>query len=116
MPFVRDGERQVAADEFRPMIEVTVSRRKHLGPVAPFQKDILEAVAAGEGPQRFMVSLGYAGWEAGQLEREMAQNAWLSIPALPSIVFETPPAERLQAALAQLGIDPFMLSGDVGHA
>lgn len=79
-------------------------------------KDILEAVAAGVGPERFMVSLGYAGWETGQLERELAQNAWLSVPALPSIVFETPPAERLEAALAQLGINPFMLSGDAGHA
>ena len=79
-------------------------------------KVAFRTAAAKVLPEEIRFFAGYSGWEAGQLEREMAQNAWLSIPALPSIVFETPPAERLQAALAQLGIDPFMLSGDVGHA
>ena len=79
-------------------------------------KDILEAVARGEGPQRLLVTLGYAGWSAGQLERELAANAWLTVAADPDVVFGTPVERRLPAAMRLLGIDPMQLSEDAGHA
>ncbi|MDK2122581.1 YqgE/AlgH family protein [Parachitinimonas caeni] len=79
-------------------------------------KDVLLAVGRGEGPQRMFVTLGYAGWEAGQLESELAQNAWLSVNADPEVIFSTPAELRYQAALKLLGIDLAMLSEDAGHA
>ncbi|GAA5236203.1 YqgE/AlgH family protein [Verticiella sediminum] len=79
-------------------------------------RDVLQAVAAGDGPERLLVTLGYAGWTAGQLEAEMSANAWLTVSADAHIIFDVPPAERYPAALALLGIDPIMLAGDVGHA
>ena len=79
-------------------------------------KDVLEAVAAGEGPNQILVTLGCAGWGAGQLEEEIARNGWLTVKAEPSIIFELPIAERFSAAMRLLGIDPMMLSGEVGHA
>lgn len=79
-------------------------------------KDILEAVATGKGPEKFLVSLGCAGWSAGQLEQEIIRNGWLTVHADPSIVFETPIAERFAAAVNLLGIDPVMLTGEAGHA
>ena len=63
-----------------------------------------------------MITLGYAGWGAGQLEQEMAENAWLSGPAHPDILFDTPDEERWKAAAASLGIDLDLLSGEAGHA
>ena len=79
-------------------------------------QDILAAIARGEGPERFLVALGYAGWGAGQLEEEMLANAWLSGPADPGILFETPVEARWEAAARHLGVDLGMLSGDAGHA
>lgn len=79
-------------------------------------RDVLQAVADGNGPARLLVTLGYAGWGAGQLESEMAQNAWLSVSADLRIIFDVPPEERYPAALKLLGIDPIMLAGDAGHA
>ena len=79
-------------------------------------RDVLEDVAGGCGPDRILVTLGYAGWGAGQLENELAQNAWLSVASDPEIIFGVPPEERYDAALKLLGIDPIMLSGDAGHA
>lgn len=80
-------------------------------------KDILEAVGRGEGPRRLLVTLGYAGWSAGQLEHELGQNAWLSVEARgDKILFDTPADERLPAALGLLGIDLASLSEDAGHA
>lgn len=79
-------------------------------------RDVLQAVADGTGPARLLVTLGYAGWGAGQLEHEMSQNAWLNVGADPSIIFDVPPEARYQAALKLLGIDPVMLSGGAGHA
>ena len=79
-------------------------------------KDVLEAVARGNGPKDVIVSLGYAGWSAGQLESEIAQNAWLTVAADPGVLFETPAASRLDAAMQLLGIDFSRLSDDVGHA
>lgn len=79
-------------------------------------KDILEAVGEGRGPQSLLVSLGYAGWEPGQLEHELAQNAWLSVAASEHILFELPAEERLFAAMSLLGVDYASLSEDAGHA
>jgi len=84
-------------------------------------KDILEAVGRGEGPPRLLVTLGYAGWSAGQLEHEMTQNAWLSVEAgsgrtAGEILFDLPADERLQAALSLLGVNLASLSEEAGHA
>ena len=79
-------------------------------------RDILEAIARGQGPSDALVALGYAGWGAGQLEDEIAQNAWLSGPAHLDIVFKTPAELRWQRAAALLGIDLDSISHDVGHA
>jgi len=80
-------------------------------------RDVLQAVAEGHGPAQMLVTLGYAGWGAGQLEDELAHNAWITVNADPHIIFDVPPAERYHAALGLLGIDPIMLAGGVaGHA
>lgn len=79
-------------------------------------KDVLEAVGRGAGPQQFLVSLGCAGWGAGQLEDEIARNGWLTVAATPDVIFETPVEGRFVAALKLLGVDPTMLSAEAGHA
>jgi putative transcriptional regulator len=79
-------------------------------------QDILTALASGRGPRRVLLALGYAGWGAGQLEQEMAANAWLSVPATNEIIFDTPFEARWRAAARLLGIDLATLSSDAGHA
>ncbi|HXF68148.1 MAG TPA: YqgE/AlgH family protein [Burkholderiales bacterium] len=79
-------------------------------------KDILQAVARGEGPGKMLVTLGYAGWAPGQLEQELAQNAWLTVRAKPEVIFDLPAEERLPAAMKLLGIDFAALSDQAGHA
>lgn len=79
-------------------------------------KDILHAVARGEGPADMLVTLGYAGWAPGQLEHELSQNAWLTVQAKVEVIFETPSEERLPAAMSLLGIDYAKLSEQAGHA
>jgi putative transcriptional regulator len=79
-------------------------------------RDILEAMARHEGPEHCLVALGYAGWGAGQLEQEIAGNAWLTTPADPDILFTLPAPDRWQAAATRLGIDLSLMSGDAGHA
>lgn len=79
-------------------------------------RDILASMAKEALPGDFLVSLGYAGWDAGQLEDELAQNSWLTVPAKPSILFELPPEERLPAAMQKLGISFSQLSDVAGHA
>ncbi len=79
-------------------------------------KDILEAVGRGEGPQKILVTLGYAGWAAGQLEHELGQNAWLTVAAKDAILFDLPAEERLPAAMELLGVDYARLSDSAGHA
>jgi putative transcriptional regulator len=79
-------------------------------------KDILEAVAMGNGPDQVFISLGCAGWSAGQLEQELGNNGWLTVQADPSIIFDLPVEARFTAALALLGIDPVMLNAEAGHA
>jgi len=79
-------------------------------------RDILEAMARGDGPTQTLVALGYAGWGAGQLERELQDNAWLSGPADSSILFDLPPEKRWEAAAQLLGVDVNLLSSEAGHA
>ncbi|CAK7017874.1 hypothetical protein CUZ56_02769 [Saezia sanguinis] len=79
-------------------------------------KDVLEDIATGKGPQRFLVTLGYAGWGAGQLEEELARNSWLTVRASPEIIFDTPAPDRYVRTLALLGIQPEALVGIAGHA
>lgn len=78
--------------------------------------DILKRMASGQGPDTALVALGYAGWSAGQLEMELAANAWLSVPAEPEIVFETPAEQRWTAAAGLLGVDIHQIANYAGHA
>ena len=95
------GDSTLAVDD---QISITTSR------------DILEAMAKGDGPNKTLVALGYAGWGAGQLERELQENAWLSGPAESSILFDLPAEERWEAAARLLGVDVNLLSSEAGHA
>ena len=79
-------------------------------------RDVLAAVGKEGQPAEIIVTLGYAGWEAGQLENELSQNSWLTVPAKPGILFEMPPEERLPAALQNLGVSLTQLSDVAGHA
>lgn len=79
-------------------------------------RDIMEAMARGDGPQNALFALGYAGWTAGQLESEMADNAWLSVKRSDELIFSTPIDERWDAATRLLGIDPSRLSSVAGHS
>jgi putative transcriptional regulator len=79
-------------------------------------KDILAAIARDEGPKAFIISLGCAGWGPGQLEYELKENVWLNCPYTPDITFDLPVDQRWEAAMAQMGIDPALLSGAAGHA
>ena len=78
--------------------------------------DILEAIANGGSPKPLLVALGYSGWAPGQIEHELSQNAWLTVPASSDIIFELPSEERLTAAMQLLGIDFSSLSDEVGHS
>jgi len=79
-------------------------------------RDVIDAMASGKGPDKSLVALGYAGWEAGQLEDEMLANSWLSVPATPELVFDTPFADRWDSAARTLGVDIARMSTDAGHA
>ena len=79
-------------------------------------KDILEAIARNQGPDNSLIALGYAGWAAGQLEHEIIENTWLNGPVNSDILFQLPVAQRWEAALDRLGIDPANLSTEAGHA
>lgn len=79
-------------------------------------QDVLKSIAAGIAPPRTLVALGCAGWAPGQLEQEMAENAWLSVPGTARVLFDTPYDRRWHAAAGLLGIDIRLLTGDAGHA
>src|SRR5439155_13385527 len=79
-------------------------------------KDVLEALSNGSGPKKVLVTLGYSGWGAGQLEDEMRRNSWINVGAAPEIIFDTPVEQRYDKALSLLGIDARMLSQEAGHA
>ena len=79
-------------------------------------KDVLEALSTGAGPRRVLVTLGYSSWGEGQLESELAENAWLTVAADLSVIFDTPVPERYDRALSLLGLQAWMLSPEAGHA
>ena len=79
-------------------------------------KDVLESLGSGVGPERVLITLGYSGWGAGQLEQELAQNAWLTVKADPHILYEVSPEKRFSCAISLLGIDVGRLSPIAGHA
>jgi putative transcriptional regulator len=78
--------------------------------------DILKAIAAGNGPHRSILALGYAGWSPGQLESEIQANGWLNCPADPDLIFAPDIESKYTRALAKIGIDPSHLVSDAGHA
>ncbi len=90
--------------EVSPTLHLTTSR------------DILAAMARGQGPRRALVALGYAGWSAGQLEEELQEDAWLTVPADPAILFDTPIESRWEAAARLVGVDLNRLTAYSGHA
>ncbi len=79
-------------------------------------RDVLDAMAAGSGPDKSLVALGYAGWEPGQLEQEMLHNTWLSVPANSEIIFDVPFTERWSVAAEIIGVDISQMSSHAGHA
>ena len=99
-----------ASHSYESTLEVSTDLRLTLS------RDIIDAMALGDGPEDTLVALGYAGWEAGQLEGEMLANSWLNVPATPEIVFETPFDKRWDSAARTLGIDIASLPTDAGHA
>lgn len=78
--------------------------------------EILRAIATGKGPSKILLALGYSGWAGGQLEEEIASNGWLTAPSQNSILFDCDNAMKYSEALKMLGVDPALLSGDIGHA
>ncbi len=78
--------------------------------------DILRAIAAGEGPDKHLLALGYAGWGPGQLDGEIQANGWLHAPADEAILFDHDLSTKWERSIAKLGVSPAMLSGDAGHA
>jgi putative transcriptional regulator len=94
--------------------ESTLSVTDNLG--VSTSRDILTAIAQNQGPTSCLVALGYAGWAAGQLEREITENSWLSAPADRSILFEIPVESRWNAAARMMGVDLSTLSSEAGHA
>ena len=101
----RNGDRDWDASlHVTPEITLTTSR------------DILRSIGAGTGPDEHLIALGYAGWGPGQLEQELAENSWLTMPADSDVIFATPYQQRLSKAAAALGIDMNLISGQAGHA
>ncbi|MCA8934513.1 MAG: YqgE/AlgH family protein [Rhodospirillaceae bacterium] len=78
--------------------------------------DILRAIASGDGPQQYLMALGYAGWGPGQLDGEIQSNGWLNAPAPEPLLFDADLSTKWERAIAQLGVTPSALSGDAGHA
>jgi len=78
-------------------------------------RDILEAIAINEGPEKALIALGYSGWGENQLEQEISANAWLNTPSTQALLFDTPINQRWQSAAAQIGIDINLLTASAGH-
>lgn len=108
--FVLHEPAEAADREFDATLAVTDAIR------VTTSQDILTAMARGNGPKRALVALGYAGWGAGQLESELVQNAWLSVPASPKIIFDTPFDQRWRESAKLIGIDLNTISHQAGHA
>jgi putative transcriptional regulator len=78
--------------------------------------DVLRAIAAGTGPSRWLVAIGYAGWGEGQLDEEMTRHGWFSTPATPELIYDATAAERWESGFASAGIDPRLLASSTGTA
>lgn len=87
-----------------PEVQLTLSR------------DVIDAMASGRGPVKTLIALGYAGWDAGQLEAEMLANTWLTVPATPELIFDVPFGDRWSVAARSIGIDISKMSPHAGHA
>ena len=98
------GEKFDSSISVSPSIQLTLSR------------DVLDAMAAGVGPTSSLVALGYAGWDSGQLEQEMLDNTWLTVPSTSEIIFDVPFAKRWSFAAQSIGIDISQISPHAGHA
>jgi len=98
------GETFDSSVSVSPDIQLTLSR------------DVLDAIAAGSGPDQSLVALGYAGWDSGQLEQEMLENTWLTVPSTPEILFDVPFSKRWSVAAKTIGIDISQISPHAGHA
>ena len=79
-------------------------------------RDVLEALSTGAGPRRVLVSLGYSSWGEGQLESEISENSWLTVPAQTGVIFDTPIEQRYDSALGLLGVQTWALSAAAGRA
>ncbi len=99
-------------------VETRFAASLNLGPglMLSSAREVLEAIAEDEGPEHYLVALGYAGWGKGQLEDEVRDNAWLTCTAEADIIFHTPFQERVNKAASTLGIDFSLMSGQAGHA
>lgn len=78
--------------------------------------EILKDIADGQGPRQAMLALGYAGWDAGQLDGEIQENSWLNVPADEALIFEGSQQDKWKRSIAKLGVDVSLLSGEAGHA
>ena len=79
-------------------------------------KDILAALNTEQAPDNYLITLGYAGWTAGQLEQELQENSWLTIPADADLLFNVPNHKKWEEAISKLGINPWQMTSEVGHA
>ena len=119
-----EGSQEAAAEQAKDAKEVSTPSKSIYastlsvpgGLAMTTSKDVLEAMANGSGPKRVLVTLGYASWGEGQLESEIGENSWLTVEANPAVIFDTPIEQRYEKALALLGLQPWMLSTEAGHA
>jgi putative transcriptional regulator len=113
-------ERGFVLHEPNPLISYSSSLVIPGGLTMTTSKDVLEAVASGVGPRKFLMTLGYAGWSAGQLEEEITLNGWMNVPLsreqMSEILFNTPYTQRYHKTMSHLGFDISDLSGEAGHA
>ncbi|MDM7457078.1 MAG: YqgE/AlgH family protein [Tepidimonas sp.] len=105
-----------AASGRRPTVYASSLKVAGSGLELTTSRDVLEAVSAGAGPRQILITLGYASWGEGQLESELGDNAWLTVPADPALLFEVPLPERYERAMALLGLQPWMLAPGAGRA
>lgn len=113
-------DRGIVLHEQKELYHFSSSLKVPGGLVMTTSKDVLEAVSEGDGPDRFLMTLGYSGWSAGQLEDEIANNGWINVPAdsiiMADIIFSTPNEDKYQKVFALLGVDPQFISSQAGHA
>lgn len=118
LPILNGGpvarERGFVLHEPGPAFESTVAVSPDIQ--LTLSRDVLDSMAAGSGPEKSLIALGYAGWDSGQLEEEILSNAWLTVPATPEVIFDVPFADRWSVAAQSIGIDISKMSADAGHA